>query len=251
MLHKNLIKILVVAFIFAASSTSLRASNDDDNGNNSCLGKLEHNKNVLAFDDAEIIFEQNATDGDVEVVIFAKLEESDAGMQRFWLCAPNGKVVYKFSSPKNNNNIGGREVVVESPEPADIDIVRNAYPEGTYTFVAKSFDKEWFLSEAELSHELPDVSIDFPIADTDVPISMFNVTWTAVTSPTEKFIVELVNEDSDLEEELLVDIPADRNSFQAPEEWMVPDSEYQVVVGIVNEFGNKTFRELNATAIAD
>jgi len=77
------------------------------------------------------------------------------------------------------------------------------------------------------------------------------VTWTAVTSPTEKFIVELVNEDSDLEEELLVDIPADRNSFQAPEEWMVPDSEYQVVVGIVNEFGNKTFRELNAIAVAD
>ena len=85
------------------------------------MDKLEHKKNVLAFDDAEIIFEQNATDGDVEVVIFAKLEESDAGMQRFWLFGPNGKVVYKFSSPKNSNNIGGREVVVESPEPADID----------------------------------------------------------------------------------------------------------------------------------
>jgi hypothetical protein len=254
MLHKSLIKIFLVVFVFAASSASLRASNDDDHKSNSCkklMHKLEDKKDVLAFDDAEIIFEQNATDGDVEVVIFAKLEESDAGMQQFWLCAPNGKVVYKFSSPKNNNNIGGREVVVESPEPADMAIVKEAYPEGIYTFVAKSFDKEWFLSEAELSHELPDVSITFPTADTDVPVSMFNVTWEAVTSPTNKFIVELVNEDSDLEEELLVDIPADRNSFQAPEEWMVLDSEYQVVVGIVNEFGNKTFRELNATAVAD
>lgn len=251
MLHKSLIKILLVVFVFAASSASLRASNDDDNGNNSCMDKLEHKKNVLAFDDAEIIFEQNATDGDVEVVIFAKLEESDAGMQRFWLCAPNGKVVYKFSSPKNNNNIGGREVVVESPEPADMTIVKEAYPEGTYTFVAKSFDKEWFLSQAELSHDLPDVTITSPIADTDVPISGFNVTWTAVSSPTEKFIVELVNEESDLEEELLVDIPSDRSSFRPPQEWMVLGLEYQVVVGIVNEFGNKTFRELNATPVAD
>lgn len=218
------------------------------------MKKLKHKKNVLAFDDAEIIFEQNATDGDVEVVIFAKLEESDAGMQEFWLCAPNGKVVYKFSSPKNNNNIGGREVVVESPEPADPDIVRNAYPEGSYTFVAKSFDNKWFLSEAELSHALPDVSIDFPKSGTSVPKFEFNVTWTAVTSPTDKFIVELVNEGSDLnecsdlEEELVVDVPADQNSFLAPGEWMEAGCEYQVVVGIVNEFGNKTFRELNVIA---
>ena len=253
MLHKNLIKILLVGFVFALSSAPIQASNghDHDNKKNSCLKKIKHKKNVLAFDDAEIIFEQNATDGDVEVVIFAKLEEAGAGMQQFWLCAPNGKEVYKFSSPKKNNNIGGREVVVESPEPADTSIVFDAYPEGTYTFVAESFDKEWFLSEAELSHELPDVSITFPIADTDVPVSMFNVTWEAVTSPTDNFIVELVNEDSDLEEELVVVIPADRNSFQAPEEWMMLGSEYQVVVGIVNEFGNRAFRELNATVVAD
>ena len=248
MLHINLIKILLVFFALAASSAPLQASNDHDNKKNSCLKKIKHEKNVFAFDDAEIIFEQNATDGDVEVVIFAKLEDPNAGMQKFWLCAPNGKEVYKFSSPKKNNNIGGREVVVESPEPIDPTIVKDAYPEGTYTFVGKSFDNEWFLSEAELSHTLPDVSIVFPIADTEVPVSMFNVTWTAVTSPTEKFIVELVNEDSDLQEELVVDIPADRNSFRAPEEWMVPGSEYQVVVGIVNEFGNRSFREISVIA---
>ena len=40
------------------------------------MDKLEHKKNLLEFDDAEIIFEQNFTDGDVEVVIFAKLEEA-------------------------------------------------------------------------------------------------------------------------------------------------------------------------------
>ena len=251
MLHKNLIKILLVGFVFALSSASIQASNDhnNDKGFEKLMKKLEHKKNVLAFDDAEIIFEQNATDGDVEVVIFAKLEEADAGMQQFWLYGPNGKVVYEFSAPKKKNkNIGGREIVIESPEPADTSIVFDAYPEGTYTFVAKSFDREWFLSEAELSHVLPDVTITFPMEDMHVPISMFNVTWTAVTSPSEKFIVELVNEGSDLEEELLVDIPADQYSFHVPEEWMVPDSEYQVVVSIVNEHGNKTSRELNVIA---
>ena len=253
MLHRNLSKILVVVFIFVAGSASLRASNDDDNENGffeKLMDKLEHKKNVFAFDDAEIIFEQNATDGDVEVVIFAKLEDSAAGMQQFWLFGPNGKVVYKFRSPKNNQNIGGREIVVESPEPSDMTIVKEAYPEGTYTFVAKSFGKEWFLSEANLSHVLPDVSITSPLADTNVSIWEFDVTWSPVMGkfPPEKFIVELVNEESDLEEELLVDIPVDRRSFRAPEEWMVPGTEYQVVVGIVNEFGNKTFRELNVIA---
>ena len=128
-------------------------------------------------------------------------------------------------------------------------IVINAYPEGTYTFVAKSFSKEWFLSEAYLSHDLPDVSITFPVADSELSIWDFEVTWEPVTNPTEKFIVELVNEGSDLEEELLVDIPADGRGFRAPEEWIVPGSEYQVVVGIVNEFGNKTFRELNVVTL--
>ncbi|MBT8434464.1 MAG: hypothetical protein KJN95_07370 [Gammaproteobacteria bacterium] len=247
MSHKSLIKILLVVFIFAVSSASLRASNDNNDENGlfeKLMDKLEQKKNVFAFDEAEIIFEQNASDGDIEVVIFAKLEENDAGMQRFWLFGPNGKVVYKFRAPRNNNNIGGREIAVESPEPADITIVKEAYPEGTYTFVAKSFDKDWFLGEADLSHELPDVTITSPIADSSVPIAMFNVTWTAVTYPTEKFLVELGNESSDAEEELLVEIPADKSSFQAPEEWMEADAEYQVSVGIVNEHGNITFREL-------
>ena len=170
-------------------------------------------------------------------------------MQRFRLFGPNGKVIYKFSSPKNNNNIGGREIVVESPEPADISIVKEAYPEGTYTFVAKSFDKEWFLGEADLSHTLPDVTIGFPMDGQTVSLDSFYVMWSPVSDPmeTEKFIVELGNEDSELGEELLVEIPADKRTFQPPEEWIEVGSvgtEYQVSVGIVNDHGNVTFREI-------
>ena len=255
MLHRSLIKILLVVFAFTAGTATLHASNNDDNENENelferLMEKLENKTNVFAFDDAEIVFEQNATDADVEVVIEAKLEERGAGMQRFWLFGPNGKVIYNFKAPKNNNNIGGRQILIESPEPADITIVKEAYPEGTYTFVAKSFDKDWFLAQADLSHELPDVSITFPIADSKVPLYLFNVTWEAVTDPTENFIVELGNEESDLGEELLVEIPADRNSFQPPEEWLDVDedgTEYQVSVGIVNEQGNVTFREITVT----
>ena len=253
MLQNDLIKSLLVIFIFTISSASLRASDDNDNDNShelfeKMMDKLEHKKNVFEFDDAEIIFEQNFTDGDVEVVIFAKLEEAGAGMQRFWLFGPNGKVVYKFSAPKNNGNIGGREIVVESPEPADKDVVLDAYPEGTYTFVAKSFDKEWFLSEAELSHDLPEpVTIQSPMGD-ETAIIGFQVIWSTASTTHEKFIIELVNESSELEEELLVDIPPERRIFQAPEEWMVPNSEYQVVVTIVNEHGNKTSVELSTLA---
>ena len=253
MRQNNLIKLLLVILIFTISSVLLRASDDNDNDNSHELfekvtDKLEHKKNVLEFDDAEIIFEQNFTDGDVEVVIFAKLEEVGAGMQRFWLLGPNGKVVYKFSAPENNGKIGGREIVIESPEPADATIVKEAYPEGTYTFVAKSFDKEWFMSEAELSHDLPEpVSIQSPMGD-ETAITGFQVIWSTESTTHEKFIIELVNESSGLEEELLVDISPERRIFQAPEEWMVSNSEYQIAVVIVNEYGNKTSVELSTLA---
>lgn len=237
----NLVKIILLSFLLAILSPVLQASDDADDNRlfEKLMQRLEHKKNLSSFSEADIILEQNFTDGDVEVVIFAK--GGDIGMKRFWLFAPDGKLVYRFRTPEDNGNIGAREIVVESPEPADTSIVLDAYPEGSYTFVAKTFDNEWLLSQAELVHDIPvPVSITFPLADSELSRFDFDVFWES-PGDAEKFIVELVNEET--ETELLVDVSSGNNSFRAPEEWIAPGVEYQVSVGVVNQFGNITFVE--------
>jgi len=207
--------------------------------NNSSNNDSEHS--AKPFSIANIFLEQNFTDGDVEVVIFAK--GGDEGFREFKLIAPNGKVVYKFKAPKNNMNIGAREIVVESPEPTDLNLVLNAYPEGTYTFKGKTFSGERFYSTAALIHDIPSpATIIFPAAGDTISRFQLAVMWEAVDGA-QSYLVELKNEVT--EKSLEVEIPGDQTTFQAPEEWIVAGDEYQVSVFVTNAAGNKTASELN------
>lgn len=224
------------AFIFSSQAW---ADNDGKMSLERLLKKVQKQELVVEFSEAEVFLEQNATDGDTEVVMLAK--GGDTGIKKLWIFSPTRQLIYKFKSPDNGSNIGGREVLVESPEPLDLNIVLNAYPEGEYTFIGKDFDGEWLLSRVSLVHDIPPpATITFPPEDGVVSRFEFDVVWESVV-PADLFIVELGNEDT--EEELLVQVPGDQNSFRAPEEWLVPGVEYQISVGVINENGNLTFVE--------
>lgn len=214
-----------------------------------CGGGNENNNNatstpaadILAFADAEIFLEQNFTDGDSEVVILAK--GGDEGLQSFQLVGPNGVIIYNFDSPKNGQNIGGREIILESPEPSVHNEVLAAYPEGVYTFVGETVSGIKFKSTAQLSHALSaPASITFPTEAATVLRSALTVTWEPVTGA-EEYVVELKNTATDLS--LAVQVPADINAFQTPPQWIVPGAEYQVSVTVVNDAGNKVSSELS------
>ena len=116
-----------------------------------------------------------------------------------------------------------------------------AYPAGTYTFIGRSLDGDWLVSYAELVHDIPaPASITFPLADSQLSRYDFEIVWESVVLA-EKFLVEMQNEESGAE--LLVEVAGDGNGFRAPEEWLEPGAEYQISVGVVNEFGNITFVE--------
>lgn len=118
----------------------------------------------------------------------------------------------------------------------------SACPEGSYTFVAKTFDNEWLRSQADLSHDLPvPATISFPRAESEVVALADFELFCESAQAAEKFIIALVNEE--IGQELLIDVAADRNSFRSPEEWMDPGVEYHLVVGVVNHAGNKAFVE--------
>jgi hypothetical protein len=201
--------------------------------------RMKHSNNVTEFSTAEIFLEQNSTDSDTEVVLKAK--GGDIGIKHFWVFSPTGKLIYIFHSPNNRSNIGGREIVVESPEPADLTIILDAYPEGFYTYIGKTFDGQWLLSIAELVHDIPPpVSVTFPPAEGAVSRYEFDIVWESQVVA-ETYLIELKNEATEIE--MQAQIPGGQTSFRAPEEWLVPGSEYQVSVGIINTNGNVTFVE--------
>ena len=223
------------------------ASAEDEDGRLEQLQqRLQAQKQIFEFSIAKIILEQNFTDGDMETVIVAK--GGDAGLKRFWLFAPDGKLVYEFKSPsngrngRNGRNIGAREILVESPEPSDTEIVLRAYPKGMYTFIGESFLGEWLYSRATLSHELPTpATITFPSQDSTVSRYSLTVIWGAVAGAT-SYIVEL--KDRNTERKLEAQIPGNETMFQAPPAWIVPNANYQVEVSAINGAGNVTGTQL-------
>jgi hypothetical protein len=219
----------------------LCACGEGNENNNNATSTPSPTANVVAFTDAEIFLEQNFTDGDSEAVILAK--GGDEGLQSFQLVGPNGVVIYNFDSPKNGQNIGGREIILESPEPSVPNEVLSAYPEGAYTFLGETVSGIKFKSTAELSHALSlPASITFPTEAATVLRSALTVTWGPVTGA-EEYVVELKNTTTDLS--LTVQVPADTTAFQVPQQWIVPGMEYQVSVTVVNDAGNKVSSELS------
>jgi hypothetical protein len=238
----NLLPIGIVAGFLLQSNSLVNA---DENLFHKLMHKIEHRNTVIEFDEVDIYLEQNFTDGDTEVVLVAKTEEF--GLKKLWVFSPLGELIYNFKSPDNGSNLGGREVLVESPEPDDLDLVLKAYPQGDYTFIGRDFADQWTYGVATLVHDIPPpATITFPPDSGAVSRFEFDITWESAV-PAGEFLIELENQDTD--EELNVQVPADRNSFRAPEEWLVPDTEYQVSVSVINEHGNLTVVEQYTLAL--
>jgi hypothetical protein len=241
MIHKLPICLCILSgFIF--QSQAIAEGSDKKESSKKILQTIQRQASLQAFSEAEIFLEQNATDQDTEVVLLAK--GGDVGLRRLWIFSPTRQLIYRFVSPGTGNNIGGREIVIESPEPVNLEVILKAYPEGVYTFVGKDYNDQWLYSQTTLVHDIPlPVTITFPAEESEVPRFDFEVVWESAI-PADHYLVELQNEVS--EEELLVEVPGDQNSFRAPEEWLVSGVEYQVSVGVVNDNGNITFVEQSA-----
>lgn len=201
---------------------------DDDDDDDRCL----------EFSELAIFLEQNATDVDTEVVIFAK--GGDEGLGRFGVTAPNGRKVARFEA-SGPGVIGIREFNLESPEPPDLQEVLDGFPEGIYRFRARTMTGDCLRGEAFLSHEIaPASELLTPKEDETLPRDAVIVTWVEVPEA-ETYIVELQNEET--EEELVADVPSSDLRFIPPEGWLVPGTEYQVSVAVKTDSGNITVVE--------
>lgn len=198
------------------------------------------------FEEVEMHVEQNATDGDTEVVITGVA--SDEGLKRLRVRSPTGRQLVLMQNSKRMQGL--REFAFESPEPEGATIL-DVYPEGTYVFTGASVGGERFRSEVEFEHALPGATtITNPAADAVLDAGdPLTITWTAVPDVA-GYLLEFENESVDPEQSLQLNLGAGATSFAVPAALLVPEGEYQVGVATIGDNGNVVFVELNFTTAA-
>jgi len=189
------------------------------------------------FESAHVRFEQNATDGDVEVVFEAV--GADEGLARLRVEAPDGRVVADFRAPEAST-LGIRSFAFESPEPTDIAGLKAAYPEGVYRFSGATTAGQEFRGASTLSHKLPGVVTLLSPSGEDVAVRGTQIAWKPV-SGVAGYILEIEQEDLDLK--LMVELPGTQSSFSVPNGFLIPGKEFALEIGSVSENGNASFVE--------
>ncbi len=194
----------------------------------------DKDRQLSEFEELGIIVEQNATDGDTEVVISGIA--GDDGLRLLSVHAPGGRKILTLVAP-DPATLGEREFHFESPEPPG-EAVLAGYPEGEYLFVGVSTVGERFRGTAELSHQLPgETTILNPVHESVIPAGSLTIQWSAVPGIRE-YILEFENESVDPEQVLTLNLPPDATSFEIPAGLLVAGSDYQVGVQTVADNGN-------------
>jgi hypothetical protein len=197
----------------------------------------------VPFETATVHFEQNATDGDVEVVFEAK--GGDQGLAQLTVLAPDGRTVVDFKAP-DPPTMGIRSFRFESPEPTDIQGLKAAYPAGAYRFTGATSDGQTFNSESALNHELPaTISFVQPAPEAEgVSVEALEIKWTAIEGLA-ACLITLEQEDMGLN--VSAKLPGTATTFAVPEGFLLPGKEYKIAIGTVTDEGNTSFVETSFT----
>ncbi|MGB5848910.1 MAG: hypothetical protein WBH40_10510 [Ignavibacteriaceae bacterium] len=224
-----------IVVILLLSHTVLAQETDKESGN------------IVPFAVAEVQFEQNATDGDVEVVF--EVKGGDEGLTNLTVISPDGRTIGDFTAP-DASTMGIRQFRFESPEPTDVDALKTAYPEGIYTFAGATVGGTEYYSETTLNHNLPPaVSFLQPGADAEeVKIDNLEITWTPVENLA-AYIIEIDQEE--LGVNMLIKLPGSVNKFPIPDGFLRPGEEYTLSIGTVSEVGNISVVETTFTTAGE
>lgn len=192
-----------------------------------------------AFPVAAVRLEQNATDGDVEVVFEAK--GGSDGLTRLTITAPDGRTVVAFAAP-DSSTLGMRQFRFESPEPTDMQRLLAAYPEGEYRFAGVTATGQRYASSATLQHRLPSpTAVAYPADEAaDVPVTGLRISW-APAAEAATYIVTV--EQGALGFSLSARLSGSASAFAVPDGVLAPGREYQLALGTVTAEGNASFVE--------
>jgi hypothetical protein len=194
---------------------------------------------AASFPIATVHLEQNATDGDKEVVFQVKAQTD--GLDELIIRTPDGRTVVAFKAP-DASTLGMRQFRFETPEPSDSKSLRAAYPEGVYEFSGKTSAGAKLVGKSTLSHQLPaTASFTKPApAAENVPVKNFIISWEPVENVA-SYIVTVDQRESDVH--FMVRVPASSTSFALPDGFLSRDTKYKMAIGTVTREGNISFVE--------
>jgi hypothetical protein len=198
---------------------------------------------AVPFPVASVHFEQNATDGDMEVVF--EVKGGDDGLAEFIVVSPDGRTIVDFNAP-DSSTLGIRQFRFESPEPPDVESLKAAYPEGVYEFSGKTSSGAKLVSKATLSHRLPATTTfaePAPAAE-NVSVKDLKISWSAVEGVA-SYVVEI--DQDELNVNITALLPGSSTSFAIPDGFLLPGTEYQMGIGTVTGEGNISFVETTFT----
>jgi hypothetical protein len=195
--------------------------------------------NTSSFSLATIHLEQNATDGDYEVVL--EVNSGGEGLDKLTVVSPDGRKVVDYTA-SGKPTLGMRQFHLETPEPNDIKIMRSGYPEGVYTLTGATPSGLKLNGKATLTHKLPPaVTLLTPKPDAEnVAIKNLKITWTPVKNVAGYL---LYIEQPDANFEITARLPGSATSFAVPEGLLMPGTAYSLGIGTVSKEGNTAFIE--------
>ena len=219
---------------------------------------------ALEYDEADIFFELNNTDGDLGI---HALIDGDA-WKKLQIKAPNGRRMLKVAVRGRLSRQGLTEIFFESAEPPfdelSPDVFFDRFPEGDYRILGTTLDGESLRSESEITHLMPappenitvsgvdaaeDCDVDpLPAVSTPIVISWDPVTESHPDLGRSGEPVDVTNYQVVVEREepellvLSVDLSPGVTSFEIPEDFTDLDSGdgFKFEILVREESGNQT-----------
>jgi len=209
-------------------------------GHGLALGAEKGARASATFAVATVHMEQNATDGDFEVVF--EVKGGKEGLAKLTVVAPGGRTVIDFAAPEATASLGIRQFRFETPEPRDAKSLTSAYPEGVYTFAGATAAGERLHGKATLNHTLPTpASFLRPTVNArGVDARNLRITWNPVENVA-AYIVKI--EQRKLGVNLTSTLPGSVATFGVPDGFLRPGTEYKLAIGTVSAKGNISFVE--------
>jgi hypothetical protein len=190
------------------------------------------------FSVASVHLEQNATDGDMEIVF--EVTGKEDGLTELTITGPDGRQMAAFKAP-DASTLGIREFRFESPEPRDVKSLKTAYPEGVYEFSGKTVGGDTLVGKATLSHRLPPAPKFLRPSQDDmtVPPRGLTISWKRVEVAA-SYIINISKIGANAN--LTATLPASSTSFAVPQGFL-SGGKYTVALSAVARDGNVSLVE--------
>jgi hypothetical protein len=205
----------------------------------------------VAFADARLIIEVNATDGDAGLQIFADAEP----WKQITVSRPDGQQIADFRTAGPVDAYGLTELFSESSEPPftefPLDQFKALFPEGVYTFSGTTIEGATLAGTAALSHDIPNgPEILFPEDGARVRRDQAVVRWAAGSQPPGVEITgyQVVVTRSNPTRVFSVDLPARVTSLTISPQFLERNTEYSLEVLAIEGSGNQTLTEISFVA---